>query len=462
MPIPKPRADQNEEDYIGFCMADPTMNADYPDNSQRYAICIGTWQDKNKTITEGVNQMDAIKEIQQAISEAVSNGVSKSELKSLEDRLMERINNRAGELKDADQMFAKYQNEMETKMAALQADVKKSQYAQAEKKESFGDFLVKARKQDAGLRDMTRKALGESTGADGGLLVPEQYMSEIMRERLENSVVRSSGARIITMNSNILRIPAVNMASNAAGSLFGGVAAYWTAEAETKTASAPKFKQVKLEANKLIGYVESSDELDNDAITSMGGLLQDLFGQAIAFEEDNAFLTGNGAGKPLGILNAPATVAVTRTTASKVGTVDLVNMLARFYRKGGSPVWIINQSVLPEIYKLKDENSNYILLPGSNSSISGALPTSIYGIPVIVTEKMPALGTSGDIMLADMRYYLIGDRQQLTVDESIHVKFQTDEKSWRFVTRVDGQPWVDSAITPRAGGDTLSPFVKLT
>ena len=63
MPIPKPRADQNEEDYIGFCMADPTMNADYPDNSQRYAICIGTWQDKNKTITEGVNQMDAIKEI---------------------------------------------------------------------------------------------------------------------------------------------------------------------------------------------------------------------------------------------------------------------------------------------------------------------------------------------------------------------------------------------------------------
>ena len=100
MPIPKPRADQNEEDFIGFCMADPTMNADYPNGGQRYAICISTWQDNNKTINEGVNQMDAIKEIQQAISEAVSNGVSKSELKSLEDRLMERINNRAGELRD--------------------------------------------------------------------------------------------------------------------------------------------------------------------------------------------------------------------------------------------------------------------------------------------------------------------------------------------------------------------------
>lgn len=443
-------------------MADPTMNADYPENAQRYAICIGTWQDKNKLQLEGVKTMDAIKEIQSAIQNAIANGVSKQELKSLEDRLMERLGNREGEMKNADEMFAKYQNDMETKLAEMQASMKKSAYQQPEKKESFGDFLVKARQRDAGLRDFTKKALGESNGVDGGFLVPEQFMNEIMRERLENSVVRANGARIINMNSNILRIPAVNMASNAAGSLFGGVAAYWTAEAETKVASAPKFKQVKLEANKLIGYVESSDELDNDAITSMGGLLQDLFGQAIAFEEDNAFLTGNGVGKPLGILNAPATVAVTRTTASKVGTVDLVNMLARFYRKGGQPVWIISQTVLPEIYKLKDENSNYILLPGSNGSIANALPTSIYGIPVIVSEKLPALGTSGDIMLADMRYYLVGDRQQLTVDESIHVKFQTDEKSWRFVTRVDGQPWLDSAITPRQGVDTLSPFVKLT
>jgi HK97 family phage major capsid protein len=125
-------------------------------------------------------------------------------------------------------------------------------------------------------------------------------------------------------------------------------------------------------------------------------------------------------------------------------------------------VWIVNQSVLPEIYKLKDENSNYILLPGSNASIAGALPQTVYGIPVIVSEKLPALGTSGDIVLADMSYYLVGDRQQLTVDESIHVKFQTDEKSWRFVSRVAGQPWIDSAITPRNGGVTLSPFVKLT
>jgi HK97 family phage major capsid protein len=444
-------------------MGDVEAIADFPEEGQRFAVCSVFWSEKQKPKIEGVETMsDAVKEIQSAIAEALKNNASKMELKSLEDRLMESINNRANDTEGADKLFSKFQTEMEKMKAEFAEQSKKATFAAQAKKETFGDFLVKARRGDAELREMTRKALGESTGVDGGFLVPEQFSNEIAQVRLERSVVRGSGARVINMNSNILRIPALNVSSNAAGSIFGGVAAYWTGEAETKTPSAPKFKQITLEAQKLIGYVESSDELDNDAITSMGGLLQDLFVQTIAFEEDAAFLTGNGVGKPLGILNAPATIAVTRTTASKVGTEDLVEMIARSYGALSNKVWIVNQSVLPEIYKLKDANSNYILLPGSNSNIAGALPQTIYGVPVIVSEKLPALGTSGDIMLADMSYYLIGDRQQITVDESIHVKFQTDEKSWRFVTRVAGQPWLDSAITPRAGGVTLSPFVKLT
>ena len=463
MPIPKPSGSQNEEEYIGVCMSDSTMLNDFPDNSQRYAVCITTFQDSQKEKKGEIKIMsDSIKEIQQAITEALSNGVSKAELKSLEDRFVERLEKKNNENVDIDKLFSKYQTEMETKMASMQENIIKSKFGAEKKKQSFGEFLVKARMQDKELVEMSRKGIAEVNGVDGGFLVPEEYMNEIMRVQLEESVVRKSGARVLPMSSNIMRIPAINIASNASGSMFGGVTAYWTGEAETNTASKPQFKQITLEAKKLIGYVESSDELINDSIVSMGGLLQDLFAQTIAFEEDNAFLNGDGVGKPLGIVSAPATISVTRTTASRVGTVDLVAMLARFFRKGGSPVWIINQSVLPEIYKLKDENSNYILLPGMNSNISGAIPATIYGIPVVVTEKLPALGTSGDIMLADMRYYLIGDRQRLTIDESMHVRFQTGERAWRFVQRIDGQPWLDSAVTPRAGGSTLSPFVKLT
>lgn len=459
--MPIPLSNETQDQFIERCMGDEEAVTDYPENDQRFAVCQSFW--RNKTKKSEVNMMsDSIKEIQSAIGDALANSASKSDLAQLQAQFMERLNAKSTDNHDIDAILAKQQSAFEAKMADMFEQQKKSAFGGQAQKQSFGDFLVKARMNDAGLKEMTRKALSEGTGVDGGFLVPEEFMAEVQRVQLEETVVRANGARVLNMNSNIMRIPALNIASNASGSVFGGITANWTGEADLKTPSAPKFKQVTLEAKKLVGYVESSDELNNDAIVSMGGLLQDLFTQTIAFEEDSAFLTGNGVHKPLGIVNAPCTVAVTRTTASRVGTVDLVGMLARFYRKGGNPVWLINQSVLPEIYKLKDENSNYILLPGSNSSISGALPTTIYGIPVVVTEKLPALGTSGDIVLADMRYYLIGDRQRITVDESIHVKFQTDEKSWRFVTRVDGQPWIDSAITPRAGGSTLSPFVKLT
>jgi HK97 family phage major capsid protein len=403
----------------------------------------------------------SMEEIKKSLTEAISNGVSKQDLKDLEIRFLETIEKRNGDQKDVDSLFSAFQTQMETKLAEIQKSLPKSSNEQGTEKESFGDFLVKVRNNDTGLKERTRKALAENTGADGGYLVPDQFVNEVLRLQLEQTVVRGNGARIINMASPIMKIPALNMTSNASGSMFGGITSYWGGEGSTKTASAPKFQQLTLEAKKLIGYVESSDELVDDAIVSMGQLLASAFAETIAFDEDVAFLTGDGVNKPLGITNAGATITVNRAATNSVQTTDLVNMLARFYRRGGSPVWIINQSVLPEIYKLKDENSNYILLPGSNGSISSALPTTVYGIPVIVSEKVSALGSVGDVILADMRYYLVGDRQRLTIDESIHARFQNDEKAWRFVQRVDGQPWIQSAITPRAGGSTISPFVQL-
>ena len=402
-----------------------------------------------------------INEIQKSITDAIQNGVSKDDLKTLEVKFLETLEKRNNDQRDVESMFSKFQTEMETKLASLQVAQAKAVHTESAKKETFGEFLVKARSNDPELKAFTRKNLVEGTGDLGGYLVPEVFSNEVLRVQLEETVVRRNGARVLPLNSPILKVPALSMSSNASGSLFGGVTAYWGGEGLEKTESNPKFKQITLEAKKLIGYVESSDELVDDAIVSMGALLSDVFAQSIAFEEDAAFLTGNGVNKPLGILNAPATVTVGRVGTGSVQTSDLVNMLARFYRRGGNPVWIINQSVLPDIYKLKDENSNYILLPGATGGISGALPGTIYGVPVVVTEKVPAKGSVGDVTLADMRYYIIGDRQRLTIMESEHVKFKFDVKAWRFVQRVDGQPWIDSAITPRAGGSTISPFVTL-
>jgi HK97 family phage major capsid protein len=80
---------------------------------------------------------------------------------------------------------------------------------------------------------------------------------------------------------------------------------------------------------------------------------------------------------------------------------------------------------------------------------------------LVVTEKCPAVGTKGDIILADFGHYLVGDRGGLRTDYSQHYKFQSDQMAYRVIKRVDGQPWLKQAITPRRGGATLSPFVAI-
>jgi len=363
----------------------------------------------------------------------------------------------------------KKQNEFETKMESkfgelvtrLTNAIPKVELKQEQKEEKnkygkdLGEFMVKARH-----RDTEIKALAESDGITGGYLVPPEFSSEILRVSLETSVVRTNGARTINMLKPELYIPALNMASNASGSMYGGMAAYWTEENEEKSESEPKFKQVKLKAKKLAGYTESSDELDDDSIVSMGSLLSEMFGEVIAFEEDYAFLSGNGVGKPLGITVSPAFITTSRTSGSLILTDDIINILARFKGNLSRAKWLINQSTLPSICKLMDENDNYIWHPGTAGSIASAIPGTLYGIPIVITEKAPLVAEQGGIMLVDFGFYLIGDRQGLAIDESMHYKFRNDKKCWRVVKRVDGQPWLDSPITPRKGS-TLSPFVGI-
>jgi len=86
---------------------------------------------------------------------------------------------------------------------------------------------------------------------------------------------------------------------------------------------------------------------------------------------------------------------------------------------------------------------------------------TIFGRPVFFTEKVPKLGTTGALSFVDFGFYLIGDRQVMSAMSSPHFKFQNDQTAYRIIERVDGRPWLNSAITPKNTGPTLSPFVTL-
>jgi len=322
---------------------------------------------------------------------------------------------------------------------------------------SFGGFLKAisdVRMGKMGREDIRAKALSEGTDSAGGFLVPEQFASGIETYALENAIVRPL-ARKMPMVTDTLNYPVVTDTSHDCD-VYGGVIAYWTEEAGNKTPVDPTFGRVKLIAKKLTGFTYASDELLEDSAVALEALLLKLFGDAIVWYEEESFWQGNGVGQPLGIMNSGALLTPLRATVNLIALADLGAIMGRFrgdlYGKGVA--WVANKAALPQLILLGNNVITWAMIAGQR------VPGSLFGIPLYFTEHQATLGSVGDIGLYDFDQYLIGDRKGLKVDKSIEYRFRTDETTWRFVKRVDGQPLVDSAFTPKRG-TTKSPFVCL-
>ena len=321
---------------------------------------------------------------------------------------------------------------------------------------SFGEFLklISDFRTGKGQIDQRLKALSEGTDTAGGYTVPQQYAAGIETISLETAIVRPL-ARKMPMASDVQNYPVVTDTTHAS-SVHGGVVAYWTEEAGAKTPSQPTFGRVKLIAKKLTGFTYASDELLEDSAIALEALLIKQFGEAITWFEEESFWQGSGVGQPLGIFVSGALLTPVRAALNAVSLVDLGNIMSRFMGNFYAPsvAWVANKAVLPQLINLGNAVITWAAIAGQR------VPGSILGIPLYFSEHVATLGSVGDIGLYDFDQYLIGDRKGLKVDRSIEYRFNTDETTWRFVKRVDGQPLVDAAFTPKRG-TTKSPFVCL-
>ena len=118
--------------------------------------------------------------------------------------------------------------------------------------------------------------------------------------------------------------------------------------------------------------------------------------------------------------------------------------------------WLIWPTCLPQLVQLADGAGNVVWI----ANATDGLPMRIFGMPVALTDKNPALGNTGDVILADFGYYVIGDRQATEIAASEHYAFIQDLMTWRFVHRVDGQPWLDGPMYID-NTNQVSPFVAL-
>ncbi len=298
--------------------------------------------------------------------------------------------------------------------------------------------------------------------ADGGFLIPERLRADLLRVSLETALMRRF-ARTIPMDSLTVPFPTLDSTSNVS-SVHGGITAYWTEEGQALQESDPTFGRVVLQARKLTARADVPNELFQDSIISLEAFISDVFPDALAWFEDTAFITGDGVGKPLGWLNADAMVEAVLESTQTADTIvwqNLLRMYARMLPSSlGRAIWVANIDTFPELAQMALSVGTGGSAIWINNGVQGP-PMTILGRPVYFTEKVPSLTSRGCISFIDPGYYLIGDRQTMRAETSAHYRFANDITTMRFIQRLDGQPWIASAITPQNGTNTLSPFVTL-
>jgi HK97 family phage major capsid protein len=306
----------------------------------------------------------------------------------------------------------------------------------------------------------------ETAGADGGYLVQKDISNELLDAVFATGQLSQRARRIpVGANANGIKINVVDETSRATGSRWGGVQVYWAAEAAAATASRPKFKPLEMTLQKLIGLFYATDELLGDA-SALDAVATRAFTDEFGFMVDDAMIRGSGAGKPLGVLNAPALVSVAKETAQAADTLiseNVEKMYARMApRSLSKATWFINQELWPSIFQLAHVIGTggvpmYIPAGGLSNAPFGTL----LGRPIDVLEQSSAIGDVGDILFGDFDQYALIDKGGIKSDSSIHVQFLTDEMTFRWTLRVNGQPTWTSARTPFKGSASISPFVTL-
>jgi HK97 family phage major capsid protein len=266
-------------------------------------------------------------------------------------------------------------------------------------------------------------------------------------------------------NATASSINAIDETSRVNGSRWGGVQAYWTGEAAALTATKPKFRQIEMKLQKLTGLYYATDELLKDS-DALGQVATEAFTEEFGFKIDDAIMRGTGAGMPEGIIGHAGTVSITKETNQQAATIlkeNIDKMFARMLPQSlNRAEWYINQDCWPQLFSLAQAvGVGGVPMFVPTGGIGGTPGGSLYGRPIVPIEQADTCGTVGDITFADFSQYRTIDKGGIEAASSIHVLFLTDEMTFRFILRMDGQPIRNSAITPFKGTNTLAPFVTL-
>ena len=278
-------------------------------------------------------------------------------------------------------------------------------------------------------------SLVEGTDSEGGYLVPDEFEHTLVQKLTAANVLRPL-CHVIQTSFGDRKIPVVASKGTAD----------WVDEEGTYPLSDDTFSQVVLGAYKLATMIKVSEELLSDSVFDIEGYVSDQFGKRIGDKEEDAFLTGNGVSKPIGILHTTggAEVGVTTAGASAITgdeLIDLVYSLRAPYRK--SAVFVLNDTTVKLLRKLKDGDGQYLWRPG----ITENAPDTILGHRIGTSEFMPGVSAGNkSIAFGDFSYYWIADRQGRTFKRLNELYATTGQIGFLASQRLDGKLILPEAI----------------
>ena len=278
-------------------------------------------------------------------------------------------------------------------------------------------------------------ALQIGTDSEGGYLVPDEYDRTLVDTLQEENIFRRL-AHVISTESGDRKIPVVASKGTAS----------WIDEEAAYPESDDSFGQVSIGAHKLATMIKISEELLNDSVFDMPSYIAREFARRIGAAEEEAFFTGDGTGKPLGVLAATGGAQTGVTTASATAitmdeVIDLFYSLRSPYRKRA--VFLVNDSTIKAIRKLKNGNGDYLWQP----SVTVGSPDMLLGRPVYTSAYMPAIAAGAkSILFGDMGYYWVADREGRSFKRLNELYAATGQVGFLASERVDGKLILPEAV----------------
>lgn len=277
-----------------------------------------------------------------------------------------------------------------------------------------------------------RNALSEGVDTEGGYLVPDEFETHVVAALEEENFVRGL-AKVIQTSSGDRKIPVV---------ATHGIAT-WLEEGKAYSESDEVFDQMTLGSYKLGTFLKISEELLNDSAFDIESYLSGEFGRRIGAAEEEAFLTGDGTNKPTGIF-ATAEEGLKASAATTVTADELIDLhysLRSPYRKNA--VWVMNDSTVKVIRKLKDNNGQYLWQP----ALTAGTPDTILNRPVYTSQFAPELkGGARGIAFGDLSFYWIADRQGRAFKRLNELFATTGQVAFLASQRVDGKLIIPEAV----------------